>query len=189
VLALQAAVQPLLKDFGFAAIGLYAETGAPADKAWLVLRAAAESAPAETWLETLVEALDLAAGSDTLEYRDARRGLLKRVGWRTETDGSHIDGLLLTDAQRNPNSESLLDTALSGRVWSGSRLAVFAHSGSGGARDAVVCNCMQVRESQIRAQVTQGAGVAELKQRLGCGTVCGSCLPQLAQLCRQPQRA
>lgn len=189
VLALQAAVQPLLKDCGFAAIGLYAETDAPAGTAWLVLRAASETAPTETWLETLVEALDLAAGQDTLEYRDARRGLLKRVGWRTEADGSHIDGLLLTDAQRNPNSESLLDTALSGRVWSGSRLAVFAHSGSGGARDAVVCNCMQVRESQIRAQVAQGAGVAELKQRLGCGTVCGSCLPQLAQLCRQPQRA
>ncbi|MEJ1098227.1 MULTISPECIES: molybdopterin-dependent oxidoreductase [unclassified Pseudoxanthomonas] len=189
VLALQAAVQPLLKDCGFAAIGLYAEADAPAGKAWLVLRAASESAPAETWLETLVEALDLAAGQDTLEYRDARRGLLKRVGWRTEADGSHIDGLLLTDAQRNPNSESLLDTALAGRVWGGSRLAVFAHAGSGGARDAVVCNCMGIRESQIRTQVAQGAGVVELKERLGCGTVCGSCLPQLAQLCRQPQRA
>ncbi|WP_454830956.1 nitrate reductase [Pseudoxanthomonas wuyuanensis] len=189
VLAMQAAVQPLLKDCGFAAIGLYSETGAPEEKAWLVLRAAADSAPSEDWLETLVEALDLASGPDTLEYRDARRGLLKRVGWRTQADGSHIDGLLLTDAQRNPTSESLLDTALSGRAWHGSRLAVFAHSGGGGARDAVVCNCMQVRESQIRAQVAQGAGVVELKQRLGCGTVCGSCLPQLAQLCRQPQRA
>ncbi|KAF1722264.1 nitrate reductase [Pseudoxanthomonas wuyuanensis] len=188
VLAMQAAVQPLLKDCGFAAIGLYAETGASEEKAWLALRAAAESAPAEDWLETLIQALDLASGPDTLEYRDARRGLLKRVGWRTEADGSHIDGLLLTDAQRNPASESLLDTALSGRAWSGSRLAVFAQSG-GGARDPVVCNCMQVRESQIRTQVAQGAGVVELKQRLGCGTVCGSCLPQLAQLCRQPQRA
>ena len=58
-----------------------------------------------------------------------------------------------------------------------------------GARDALVCQCMQVRESPIRAQVAQGAGVIELKQRLGCGTVCGSCLPQLTQLCRQPHRA
>ena len=124
-----------------------------------------------------------------VEILDARRGMLKRVGWRTEADGSHIDGLLLTDAQRDPNSESLLDTALAGRVWSGSRLAVFAHSGSGGARDAVVCNCMGIRESQIRTQVALGAGVVELKERLGCGTVCGSCLPQLVQLCRQPQRA
>jgi len=189
VLAMQAAVQPLLKDCGFAAIALHADADPAQRNAWLVLRAAAETVPSEAWLETLVAALDLASGSDTLEYRDARRGLLKRVAWRTQADGSHIDGLLLTDAQRNPASESLLETALSGRAWSGSRLSVFAHSTVNGARDTVVCNCMQIRESQIRAQVARGAGVIELKQRLGCGTVCGSCLPQLVQLCRQPQLA
>ena len=111
------------------------------------------------------------------------------MSWQGETVDSRIDGLLLTDAQRNPGSEALLDRALSGQVWGGPRLAVFSQSAASGARDAVVCNCMQVRESTIRAQVAQGAGVAELKQRLGCGTVCGSCLPQLAQLCRLPQRA
>ena len=191
VLAMQAAVQPLLKDCGFAAIGLHADAqaGAADSAAWLVLRAAAESAPSAEWLERLTDALALAPGRDTLEYRDARRGLLKRVSWQGEVADSRIDGLLLTDAQRNPGSEALLDRALSGQVWSGPRLAVFSQSAAGGARDGVVCNCMQVRESTIRAQVAQGAGVAELKQRLGCGTVCGSCLPQLAQLCRQPQRA
>ncbi|WP_149194708.1 nitrate reductase [Luteimonas suaedae] len=188
-LALQAAVQPLLKACGFAAIGLHADADAPDGPAWLVLRAAAESAPSEQWLDTLVEALRLAPGRDTLEYRDARRGLLKRVGWRGEAADSRIDGLLLTDARRDPASESLLEIALSARAWNGPRLAVFAHSGDGAVRDAVVCTCMQVKASAIRTQVTQGAGVTELKQRLGCGTVCGSCLPQLAQLCRQPLRA
>ncbi|MFC3550507.1 molybdopterin-dependent oxidoreductase [Lysobacter cavernae] len=188
-LALRAAVQPLLKDCDYAAVSLQAEPGADERaSAWLVLRAAADTARSADWLAALTDALALQPGADTLEYRDARRGLLKRVAWRGEGGDSRIDGLLLTDTQRNPTSESLLDTALSAQLWSGSRLAVFAHAG-GGARDAVVCTCLQVTESAIRAQVVQGADVAALKQRLGCGTVCGSCLPQLAQLCRQPQRA
>jgi len=195
-LSLQAAVQPLLKDCGFAAITLSADGRVDGrdgegvdDSAWLVLRAACESAPSSEWLDALGEALQLHAGRDTLEYRDARRGLLKRVSWRADCDDNRIDGLLLTDAQRHGAGEHLLDSALSGRPWSGSRLAVFAQSGGGSARDAVVCNCLQIRESSIRAEIARGAGVAELKQRLGCGTVCGSCGPQLNQLCRLAAQA
>ncbi|ALN62667.1 BFD-like [2Fe-2S] binding domain protein [Lysobacter antibioticus] len=198
-LSLQAAVQPLLRDCGFAALGLAADAmaegmssmrgGVADDPAWLVLRAACEHAPPPEWLEALSEALQLHAGRDTLEYRDARRGLLKRVSWRADCNDNRIDGLLLTDAQRHDAGENLLDSALSGRPWSGSRLAVFAQSGGGGARDAVVCNCLQIRESSIRAEIARGAGVAELKQRLGCGTVCGSCGPQLNQLCRLAAQA
>ena len=53
------------------------------------------------------------------------------------------------------------------------------------ARDPVVCACRQVTESAIRAEVRAGADVPALKQRLGCGTVCGSCLPQLTRLARE----
>ncbi|MEZ0470057.1 molybdopterin-dependent oxidoreductase [Luteimonas salinilitoris] len=199
VLAMQAAVQPLLRDCGFAAVGLHAAANADAgagagageDASWLVLRAASGSTPSAEWLDALVEALALASGSDTLEYRDARRGLLKRVRWCGETAGSRIDGLLLTDTRRDPANEALLDVALSEREWAGPRLAVFAHKAKAGngMRDSVVCNCMQINESAIRALAEQGAEVAEVKSKLGCGTVCGSCLPQLARLCRQPQRA
>lgn len=188
VLALQATVQPLLKARGFAEISFATEPGAANDVAWLTLRAACTEAPPPDWLDALTQAMALLPGADAVEYRDAQRGLLKRVIWRGGASESHLDGLLLTDTQPL-NGEALLDRALSGRPWHGSRLAVFAQSGEGTPRDALVCNCMQIGESAIRAQVAQGAGVQELQQRLGCGTVCGSCLPQLAQLCRQPQRA
>jgi len=53
----------------------------------------------------------------------------------------------------------------------------------------VVCVCRQVSESAIQAEVRAGADLAALKQRLGCGTVCGSCVPQLTRLVRQAASA
>lgn len=189
VLAMQTAVQPWLRDFGYAALGLYPAVtaggeGAGEDNdAWLVLRASSETV-SEATLGAVASALGLLPGTDTLEYRDPRRGQLKRVLWRTSEAGSHVDGLLLQSAQRTRLDEGLLDLALTGAPWAGPRLAVFFRRDSGGARDRVICSCMQVRESQISSHVAQGADVAALKQTLGCGTVCGSCLPQLAQLCQ-----
>ncbi|MBN6150990.1 molybdopterin-dependent oxidoreductase [Xanthomonas sp. AmX2] len=188
VLALQAAAQPWLKEFGFAALGLYAEAGADDATAWLVLRAAALQAPDNARLDALAAALALDAGADTLEYRDARRGLLKRVAWRGDAAASHLDGLLLAGARRDAAGEALLDTALAGAPWHGPRLAVFAHAG-GGARDPLVCHCKQVRESAIRAEAARGADAGEVGARLGCGSVCGSCLPQVRRLCATAARA
>lgn len=186
VLALQARVQPLLKDCGFASVSLYPDAQGGEGAAWLVLRAGAESPPPAHWLQALVEALSLAPGSNSLEYSDPRRGLLKRVNWRSDGADHRIDSLLLVDARPESIGGAVLDHALSGRAWVGSRLAVFGLGDSHRARDTVVCSCMQVNESVIRAQIAQGAGVDELKQRLGCGTECGSCLPQLVRLCREP---
>jgi len=186
VLALREAVQPLLKDCGYAGLSLHAEAGAPEGAGWLVLRSAAPEALPAAWLEALDRALELAPGVDTLEYRDVRRGLLKRVAWRGDAGGQFIDGLLWTDAQ--PGGEALLRTALSGAAWHGPRLAAFA-TVAGPARDPTVCVCRQVTESAIRAEVRNGADVPALKQRLGCGTVCGSCIPQLTRLAREAASA
>ena len=181
-LALRAAVQPLLRDCGYASLTLQAGPGADDGVAWLVMRAAAEQAMPAEWLAALDAALALGAGPDTLEYRDARRGLVKRVAWRVEAGANFVDGLLWTDAQ--PGGESVLRTALGGGAWRGPRLAAFAAVAEV-ARDPVVCACRQVTESAIRAEVRAGADVPALKQRLGCGTVCGSCLPQLTRLARE----
>ena len=179
VLAMRAAVQPLLKDCGYAGVSLQVEAGAAEGSAWLVLHAASVEAMPAAWLAALDLALDLASGTDTLEYRDARRGLLKRVAWRNDSAGSYIDGLLLADVQ--PVGGSLLRTALAGAAWHGPRLAAFSGLAEV-ARDPVVCVCRHVTESAIRAEVDNGADIPALKQRLGCGTVCGSCLPQLTRL-------
>ena len=93
------------------------------------------------------------------------------------------------ESQRDPASEALLDIALAGTAWTGSRLAVFTQRLASAARDALVCQCMQVKESSIRAAIAQGADVDELKKRLGCGSVCGSCVPQLVRMCRETGNA
>jgi assimilatory nitrate reductase catalytic subunit len=41
---------------------------------------------------------------------------------------------------------------------------------------------MQVRAPSINQAIANGATVPELKAKLGCGTVCGSCLPELKRL-------
>jgi assimilatory nitrate reductase catalytic subunit len=91
-LALRSAVQPLLKDCGYAGLSLHAEPGAAHPIAWLVLRAASRERPPDAWMRALDAALGLAAGPDTLAYCDARRGLLKRVAWRSDSGEAHIDG-------------------------------------------------------------------------------------------------
>jgi assimilatory nitrate reductase catalytic subunit len=168
---------------------VYVEPGASEGAAWLVLRAAADASLPAQWMETLDAALAPTAGPDTREYRDARRGLCRRVAWRADGDASFIDGLLWTGTAADAAPGSLLQHALSGHPWQGPRLAVFSGAVAGVVRDPVVCTCRQVTESAIRARVSRGADVAAVKQELGCGTVCGSCLPQVTRLCRLPQRA
>ncbi len=187
-LALQIAVQPLLRECAFASLTLRADADPDSGQAWLVLRAAAETAPPQ-WLQRLAEVLQLQPGEHVLEYRDARRGLLKRVGWGSDAHNDRIEGMLLAGGQRDPTSEALLDIALAGTAWTGSRLAVFTQRLASAARDALVCQCMQVKESSIRAAIAQGADVDELKKRLGCGSVCGSCVPQLVRMCRETGNA
>ncbi|WP_164740239.1 nitrate reductase [Xanthomonas sp. BRIP62418] len=187
-LALQQALQPLLRDCGYASLRLHAEPLAGAGGHWAVLHAACERAPDAGWLDRLVAALQLPAGADVLEYRDLRRGLMRRVGWRMQDGHSHIDGLLLTAAQPSEANQALLRTALAGLPWRGPRLAVFAQT-QGAPSDPIVCSCMQVSTAAIHAAIDDGADLPQLKQRLGCGTVCGSCVPQLTRLCRQPRHA
>ena len=191
-LALRQALQPLLRDCGFASLVLHAEPGADVGKDWVVLRAACAQRPAEDWQARLEAALALPAVPDLLEYQDARRGVLRRVGWRREADADFIDGLLLTDPQPSTSSQSLLERAIAGGAWERQRLAVFAPNAAVALRDPMVCNCKQVSTSAIHAEIARGADVAALKQRLGCGSVCGSCVPQLVQMCRRaalPQSA
>jgi assimilatory nitrate reductase catalytic subunit len=50
------------------------------------------------------------------------------------------------------------------------------------ALDRAVCSCFKVAESQIRAAVAAGAGLARIQKDLKCGTNCGSCMPELRGL-------
>jgi assimilatory nitrate reductase catalytic subunit len=59
---------------------------------------------------------------------------------------------------------------------------------SEGAPDqgAIICACFQVGEKPIRKALSEGANSVEsLGKVLGCGTNCGSCIPELRALIQQ----
>ncbi|WP_133645881.1 nitrate reductase [Paraburkholderia flava] len=172
-LAMQSALQPLLAECAYAALTIEADDV-------IVLRAADRTAPAG-WLERVYAALDLAPGNDTLEYRDARRGIDKRVVWRDNT----IDGFVFAgQAAACAPADALLADLRERTPWVGPRFTVFsAARGETVKRDRTVCSCKQVGETQIVAAIMRGANVDGLKATLGCGTVCGSCVPELRRLC------
>ncbi|WP_434626786.1 nitrate reductase [Chromobacterium sp. CV08] len=173
--ALQSSLAPLLGAVGYAAISL-------AGPDVLLLRGA-DAAPRPDWLAGVLDALALQAGPDVLEYRDDGRGVFKRVAWR----GQGLAGLLFaggTEADREAG-ERLLQCLLAGEPWQEPRLAAFSPGRERAVRrDRVVCQCTQVGEAAIVDRLEQGLDLAELKRTLGCGTVCGSCGPELERLAR-----
>lgn len=171
-LALQAAVQPLLGACRYAALAIEDDL--------LIVRAADTAAPAG-WLDRLYAALDLPSGDDTLEYRDARRGLDKRALWRENV----IHGFVL--AGEIAQADALFAAVRSREPWRGARLSAFATRRAGETagtpRERIVCSCMQISETRIQAAIARGASIQELKASLGCGTVCGSCVTELRRMC------
>jgi assimilatory nitrate reductase catalytic subunit len=170
-LAMQAAVQPLLAERHYASLRIEAAD----DGREILVVAAADIAPPTDWIERLHDALGLARDQDLLEYRDARRGHQKRVVWREAL----IDGYLLSGDVNG--SAGLLARLREAQPWQGPRHAVFVE-GPRVRRERVVCNCTQVTETQIVEAIASGADLAALKSVLGCGSVCGSCVPEIRRL-------
>jgi assimilatory nitrate reductase catalytic subunit len=172
VLALRAAVQPLLAERRYASIRVEADD-------LLVVSAADTEADVE-WTERLHDALGLARGDDLLEYRDARRGRAQRIAWNEQ----FVDGFLVT-GETSP-AGALLEQIRGAAPWEGPRHAIVLLGGdtprTRAPRDRVVCNCKQVTQSQIERRIANGAALDELKSTLGCGTVCGSCVPEIKRL-------
>ena len=168
ILALQAAVQPLLKECSYAAISL--------EQDLLILRAAHANAQPD-WIERLLATLDLRIGSDTLEFRDSQRGIAKRVVWQN----GRLGGMMF--AGDTSSAGAVLDMLRANEPWQGSRLAVFSNQKARAPADRTICQCKQIKASSINQAIAAGATLERLKAELGCGSVCGSCVPELRQLC------
>ncbi|MNY13734.1 BFD-like [2Fe-2S] binding domain protein [compost metagenome] len=46
----------------------------------------------------------------------------------------------------------------------------------------ILCNCKNVGQNAICAGISRGLDLQGLKQELGCGTQCGSCVPEIKRL-------
>ena len=45
-----------------------------------------------------------------------------------------------------------------------------------------LCNCKNVSQGAVCAGIRRGLDLQGLKQELGCGTQCGSCVPEIKRL-------
>ena len=60
---------------------------------------------------------------------------------------------------------------------------------AGKPRGRILCNCLDVAEADIAAAIAEGAGLcdlASLQARLGCGTGCGACVPEISRMLAEP---
>ncbi|WP_119419027.1 nitrate reductase [Desertibaculum subflavum] len=124
----------------------------------------------------------IAAMRPNLEVHD-RTGRRLRAAW---FDGDRLEACLFLAREPEPHDRDWLMQQFEAEALTGpDRLRLLA--GRAGAEAASagrsICVCFGIGENRIREAVGAGAMTVEaLGERLGCGTNCGSCLPELRGL-------
>lgn len=167
-------LRPLFEGFAYASFSL---TGR--DRSALVIRAACNEAPDAMQLAQIEQLLGLNEGP-VVAYDDPRRD----VGKRVRIEDGRIVALSLSgetaarDWLKQLWHDGTADQAL--RRW----LLAPLSTPPGGAARAVktLCNCMNVSQDAICSGIERGLDLNGLKRELGCGTSCGSCVPEIKRL-------
>lgn len=169
------------------------------DDAWLGVefRLASLEPISASLIEALRQLFGLNAGG-VVDYRDARSGTARFIGISRQGERHHVRGVLLTGGAQAVVSrhwlrgllESTTDvTRMSRQLATPDKQAPLM--GLSLKRGKVVCNCFNTSSTRIEetlatlADQTPDALVLSLKTRLGCGTNCGSCVPELKQMAGQ----
>jgi len=168
-------VRPLLREFPYATCGLIGR-----DVPVLVFRAAAPAPVADEAIVRLDAALGLDDDVQVMNYQDKRRGVSKRA---LVLDGRLVGARLIGETTAREWLKELIASGASAadaRRWI---LAPIASTPTGQTpRGRVVCNCFDVSEARIRAELGAGATLEQVQELLQCGTSCGSCLPELRRM-------
>ncbi|WP_407279800.1 molybdopterin-dependent oxidoreductase [Aromatoleum evansii] len=165
---------PWLERFAYASLAL-----AGRDHPAVVLRIAHDQPIPPAWLAELDALLGL-DDEHCLAYSDARRGITKRariedgllVGLRLTGETAAAGWLRDVLVERQPTAEL--------RRWILAPLA--SPPAAAKSRGRIVCNCLNVSESDIAAAIAGGAGFDALQDKLKCGTSCGSCVPEIRRM-------
>jgi assimilatory nitrate reductase catalytic subunit len=168
-------LQPLLAKFDYASLNLVGR-----EHAVVVFRAHCAAPPDAAAMGELDRLLALDAPASTMHYRDLRRGVFKSA----RVEGDAVVAVRL--AGETAGEEWLKNMMVQGasvealRPWI---LAPLSAPPRGTLnRGHIVCNCLDVSETEIRRELTPGVTLAGLQARLRCGTECGSCLPELKRM-------
>jgi assimilatory nitrate reductase catalytic subunit len=174
-----AALRPLFEEFAYASLTL-----AGRERPALVIRAASAVAPDASLLAQVDALLGVDAGP-VLAYDDPRRTVGKRV--RIE-DGRIVAIRLAGETAarhwlKSLWSEGKADADLRRWVLAPLSTPPGATTASSGK---TLCNCMNVSEDAVCAGIARGLDLDGLKQELGCGSSCGSCVPEIKRLLAAP---
>ena len=158
------------------------------DREGVLMRVAAAAPPAAAALD----AFDAALGLDhagVIRYDDGRRG----VGRRIEVAAGRLRAVRLSGDEAATAAEGWLrEWLVRGEPVEPIRrllVAPTAASPAGCATPAkVVCSCLDVTETAIAAALPGAPTLAALQAKLGCGTSCGSCVPELKRLLATRER-
>jgi assimilatory nitrate reductase catalytic subunit len=171
------ALRPLCEAFSYVSLSLVGR-----ERPALLVRVANTSAPSAELLSEIDRNLELNDGP-VLAYDDPRRAIGKRV----RIENGRITAIRL--AGETLAQHWLQGLWLEGRADEQLRRWLLAPlSAPPGNLDAPVnanktlCNCKNVSQNAICVGISRGLDLQGLKQELGCGTQCGSCVPEIKRL-------
>jgi assimilatory nitrate reductase catalytic subunit len=182
-LDLQLALRPYLRLFSYASCTLFGR-----DRVGVLFRAADDAAlPAEAMIE--IEKKYGIAGPDVLRYDDKRRGNARHI---LVKDGKLSAVSLAGDLSAEHWLKQYLEAEQPVTALGRMLLMPSAEAPKGfKARGRIVCNCLNVSESEISEVLavqdmvnhgTPEAIMATLQDKLKCGTNCGSCVPEVKKM-------
>ncbi|MFC5476524.1 molybdopterin-dependent oxidoreductase [Paraherbaspirillum soli] len=188
VLALQAALRPFMRNFAYASCTLFGRSGSGVG---VLLRAADDAAAAPQLLQQIEAMFDI-EGPHILRYDDRRRGHARHI----KLNGDRLEAVALSgDTSAELWLKPYLEAGQS-VLGLGRRLLMPSAKPPAGvqSRGRIVCNCLNVAESEIRQVLANAAAAPEerlalLQRQLKCGTNCGSCVPELKRMVLQPMPA
>ncbi len=170
------ALRPLCEAFTYANLGLVGR-----ERPALVLRAAHATAPDVALLERIDQLLQLDQGP-VMSYDDPQRA----VGKRVRIEQGRITALRLAGETtawgwlKSLWQEGRMDAEL--RRWLLAPLSAPPGASAAAGANRTLCNCMNVSLQAVQAGIVQGLDLAGLKEALGCGTRCGSCVPEIKRM-------
>ncbi|MGE8152706.1 molybdopterin-dependent oxidoreductase [Pseudomonas vancouverensis] len=180
-------LRPLCEAFSYVSLSLIGR-----ERPALLIRAASAAAPDPHRLHDIDQCLGLNDGP-VLAYDDPRRAIGKRV----RIENGRITAIRL--AGETLARHWLQNLWLEGRADEQLRRWLLAPlSAPPGQIDAqaignkTLCNCKNVSQNAVCTGIRRGLDLQGLKQELGCGTQCGSCVPEIKRLLAaqaQPQAA
>ncbi|MDC8786634.1 nitrate reductase [Roseateles koreensis] len=188
---LRAGLRALMGEFAYTSCVPVAAPSTDANanlQGWRFEAASAQAAAPEL-LARLTKLLGL-SGAQVLRYADTQRGRSRSLGLDKAGPDARLRALLLVGEAEagawllNLWRDASPVAALGAQLLSPHPMAANTQSA---ARSPQICNCLDVSEARICAQLKQTPGSQQvrlqaLQDTLRCGTQCGSCLPTLRRL-------